>query len=389
MEPKRVAPQFDDASLQSRAPEYEGVPEESWNDWGWHLRNRIYDYSGLCRVLDWHGEDPTSVEQVTQKYPLAITPYTANEMWGHLQERRLDDFNALRLIYIANSLEEDSFSADAIDGTGEDVSSPVPYTHRFFPDRVLVRLNSMCPSLCRYCYVRRKVEAVGPPIPQDTLAQIAAYVKNNRNIRDVILSGGDPLLVSEEFLFSVLSRFREIPHVDILRIDTKVPNSLPQRITEELSNMLARFHPLYVNIHIAHPCEMTLDMRNACGRLASQGVILGAHIPLLKGINDSPTTIEKLVVELLRNRVRPYMLIQYIKTDGANHYGVPLKRGLEIMEHLWGRVSGLAVPTFVLYLPRGGGKIPLMPQYILKQERNLLYVKNWRGVVYQYEAPDI
>jgi lysine 2,3-aminomutase len=388
--------------LVQRAPFYRAVPEERWNDWHWQLRNRIYDYNTLCKVLEitdcnalcevleWNseGKEIALVEQAIQKFPLAITPYTANEMWRHLHRGSFDWFKALALIYVATPLEPASFSPENIDGTGEDITSPAPRTHQFFPDRVLVRLNTMCPSLCRYCYVRRKVRAVGAHISRETVEEIVAYVKSNNNIRDVIISGGDPLLVSDDYLAWVLSRFRQIPHVDILRIDTKVPNSLPQRITDDLCHMLAEFHPLYMNIHITHPCELTDEMRVACKKLADKGVVLGAHIPLLRGINDSCEVIEELVVGLLKIRVRPYMLIHFITTEGAEHFRTPIKTGLEIMDYLLGRVSGLAMPMYVLYLPNGGGKVPLMPNYVVKHEGRKIYFRNYQGKIFEYEDRD-
>ncbi|MEM3112752.1 MAG: KamA family radical SAM protein [Candidatus Anstonellales archaeon] len=360
---------------------------DQWNDWRWQLKNRIYDYSELCHLIGLREEHLVDIASITKRYPMAVTPYIINEMFKCLQVGDIDGFNILRKIYLPDIKEINSFSDSPIVGTGEDVGSPVSNCYQFFPDRVVIRLTSLCPSMCRYCFVRNKVGPTGKLISNENLEMVIQYIKETSSIRDVIISGGEPLLISDSALESVLKKFRSISHVEILRIDSKAPNSLPQRITPNLVKLLTQFKPIYLNTHIVNPIELTADMISACSLLADAGIILGAHIPLLSGINDSPEIIEKLVLNLLKNRIRPYMLIHYIKTDGADHFATTVEKGIEIIENIWGKVSGLAIPTYVLYLPKGGGKVPLVPQYVLKKEGGKFHLKNFEGKIFQYEVP--
>jgi KamA family protein len=363
---------------------YKNIPEHEWNDWRWQLKNRVYDYEILCNLLGISEENGELINQVINRYPLALTPYTIREMYKFLSEGKINEFNVLWKIYVPSKKELLSFSENPVVGTGEDLTTPFENCYQFFPDRVLIRITSMCPSLCRYCFVRQKVSSKGRMLNKEEIYKISEFLRKRENIRDVIISGGDPLLISDDYLTFILRTLREIPHVDILRIDSKVPNSLPQRITPELAKILSSFNPVYLNTHITHPCEITQEVKYACNLLADHGIILGAHIPLLRGINDSPEVVEQLVIQLLKLRVRPYMLIHYIQTDGADHFATSIEKGIEIIEHLWGRVSGLAVPQYVLYLPQGGGKIPLSPNYVLKREGNSLIVKNYEGRIFKY-----
>ena len=369
----------------TRAPTYRDIELRSWADWRWQLRNRVYDYDKLCEIVGSIPYVKLGINVATQYHRLAVTPYTTNEMWRHLTNGNSEAFRVLWSIYTPSSDEVLSLSENPVDGTGEDIDPPTTHTHQFFPDRVLVRISRMCPSLCRYCFVRHKLDATLETISETELQEAVDYVVHNHAVRDVIISGGDPLLVSDRFLEKTLSLFREIKHVQILRIDTKVPNSLPQRITPNFAALLSKFGPLYMNIHISHPCELTEEMKTACALLADHGIILSAHIPLLAGINDNARVIENLCVSLLANRVRPYMLIHYIKTEGAEHFRTPIDTGIQIMEWLLGKVSGLAMPMFVVYLPNGGGKVPLSPNYVVGMDEDKLMLRNFQGRVFAYE----
>jgi len=356
---------------------------EIWNDWRWHIKNRIFDYEDLCKLLELNKcED---VSSVTKRYPMAITPYIAYQMYRFLSNGYIKEFKVLWNIYVPQAIEQKSFGEVPITGTGEEET---PFNHRsyqFFPDRVLIRLTYMCSSICRYCFIRHKVGLNGSFMSLDELKDIASKIEVNKQIRDVIISGGDPLIASDKYLEKVIELFKNIPQIKILRIDTKIPISLPQRITYEFLSIVKKFSPIYINIHVTHHSEITDEVAKALTLLVKNGAILGAHIPLLKGINNEPEDIEELVVKLLEVGVKPYMLIHYIKTDGADHFATSVKQGIKIIDYLWGRVSGMGVPIFVIYLPHGGGKVPLFPNYMKKKEKGVYIVKNFQGKIFRYD----
>lgn len=272
------------------------------------------------------------------------------------------------------------------DPLGEDSMSPVPnITHRY-PDRVLFLTTSQCGMYCRFCTRKRKV-GDSSKISMRGLESAFKYIEEHKEIRDVILSGGDPLMLTDTMLEKILQRLRSIPHVEIIRLGTRMPVVLPHRITPKLVKMLKKYHPIYVNTHFNHPWEITPESRRACELLADAGIPIGNQTVLMKGVNDDPEVIKELFRKLLLIRVRPYYLYQADLTKGANHFRTPVKVGLEIMDKLRGHTSGLAVPYYVIDAPGGGGKIPLLPQYILYQDEEKLILRNYKYETFVY--PDV
>lgn len=272
------------------------------------------------------------------------------------------------------------------DPLSEDSMSPVPnITHRY-PDRVLFLTTSQCGMYCRFCTRKRKV-GDSSKISMRGLEAAFKYIEEHTEIRDVILSGGDPLMLTDAMLEKILQRLRQIPHVEIIRLGTRMPVVLPHRITPKLVRMLKKYHPIYVNTHFNHPWEITPESKRACELLADAGIPIGNQTVLMKGVNDDPEVIKELFRKLLLIRVRPYYLYQADLTKGANHFRTPVKVGLEIMDKLRGHTSGLAVPYYVIDAPGGGGKIPLLPQYILYQDDEKLILRNYKYETFVY--PDV
>jgi lysine 2,3-aminomutase len=283
--------------------------------------------------------------------------------------------------------EEELYDIDAPDDPlNEDAMSPVPnITHRY-PDRALLLTTSQCGIYCRFCTRKRKV-GDSSKINMKELESAFRYLEEHTEINDVILSGGDPLMLTDHMLEKILIRLRQIPHIQIIRLGTKMPCVLPQRITPELCNMLKKYHPIYVNTHFNHPWEITPESTKACTMLADAGCPVGCQTVLLKGVNDDPEVMKELMKKLLAIRVRPYYIYQADLTKGANHFRTPIDVGLEIMDNLRGHISGLAVPHFVIDAPGGGGKIPLLPDYVLARDKEKIILRNFRNEVFEY--PDV
>jgi len=270
------------------------------------------------------------------------------------------------------------------DPLNEDAMSPVPnITHRY-PDRVLFLVTSQCGMYCRFCTRKRKV-GNSDKISMRNLESAFKYIETHKEIRDVILSGGDPLMLTDTMLEKILKRLRQIPHLEIIRIGSKMPCVLPQRITPKLCNMIKKYHPVYVNTHFNHPWEVTPESKKACEMLADAGIPVGNQTVLMKGVNDDPATIKELMQKLLFMRVKPYYLYMADETKGANHFRTSIRKGIEIMENLRGHTSGLAIPYFVIDAPGGGGKIPLLPEYVLHHDDEKIIMRNYKGEVYMYE----
>jgi len=327
-----------------------------------------------CLPLDLAG-----AETVTAVYPMKINPYFLDLM---LQKGP----TLIRQVVPDTRELLDPIGMD--DPLGEENYSPVPnLTHRY-PDRVLFLVSSECPVYCRFCTRKRRIGKTGA-VTTRALTECFRYIRAHREVRDVLLSGGDPLLLSDERLEWILSSVRSIPHVEIIRIGTRVPGALPQRVTARLCRMLKKYHPLYFNLHFNHSDELTDASKQACGHLADAGIPLGSQTVLLRGINDEPSVVQNLMTSLLAMRVRPYYLLQGDLTRGTNHFRTRLETGLKILRHLRGRVSGLAVPTYVVDLPGGGGKVPLIPEYRLEQRGREAVFKNYLDQEYRYSEPTI
>ena len=314
---------------------------------------------------------------------MAVTPYFASLM---------DPMNAncpIRRQAIPRIEECHVSKNDMVDPCGEDKDSPVPGLVHRYPDRVLLLVTDQCAVYCRYCTRRRLVGANERSITQGNFEEVLKYLKSHRKVRDVLLSGGDPLLLENERLEEMLSRLRAIPHIELLRIGTRVPVTLPQRITTGLVRMLKKYHPLMMSIHFTHPKEITDAVRRACGELADAGIPLGSQTVLLKGINDKPYIMKKLVQELLKIRVRPYYIYQCDLAMGTEHFRTSVATGIQIIEKLRGHTTGYAVPTYVVDAPGGGGKIPVAPDYVVSRGEGEGGLKNYEGKVFEYPEPNI
>ncbi|MEM2082875.1 MAG: KamA family radical SAM protein [Candidatus Bathyarchaeia archaeon] len=319
--------------------------------------------------------DIESLRAVTAVYPMRVSKYY---------------FDLIEEVYdpiwrqcIPSPLElQDPYGID--DPLNEEGQSPVPGLIHRYPDRVLMAVSNSCATYCRFCTRKRRVGRPEIELSSDVISEQIRYIERNPSIRDVILSGGDPLMLPDREIERILKRLRAIPHVEIVRIGSRVPVTLPQRVTPGLANMLKKYHPLYFNVHFNHPREITEESERACGLLADAGIPLGNQSVLLRGVNDDPAVMRDLVQGLLRIRVRPYYLFQMDLVKGAHHFRTDVEVGIRIIEALIGHTSGLAVPRYVIDAPGGGGKIPVQPEYVLRIEGDRLILRNYRGEVYSY-----
>jgi lysine 2,3-aminomutase len=317
---------------------------------------------------------PEPFKAVAMKYPLRITPYYLGLM------EVAGDPIWRQCVPDLRELADDSQLADPLD---EERLSPVPGVIHRYPDRVVWLVSSVCAVYCRFCMRKRNVGCTGTTVSRSEQDRALAYIADNEQIRDVILSGGDPLLLSDDALNEILSRLRSIPHVEIIRIGSRVPVTLPERITARLCKMLKAHHPIYVNTHFNHPREITRESASACARLADAGIPLGNQTVLLKGVNDNPAVMKRLMQQLLVIRVRPYYIHQMDLVKGTGHFRTGVDRGVEIMEGLRGHTSGLATPYYVIDLAGGKGKVPIIPDYMHRQGKKLL-LRNYRGETVEY-----
>jgi lysine 2,3-aminomutase len=357
------------------------IPDNLWNDWKWHFRNRITTVEQLARYIPLTAEEQARLKLVTIKYPLAITPYYLSliDPTDPTDPIKMQAVPAFEEIALAGTGSEDPLE--------EKRDSVVPGLVHRYPDRVLMVLTDICPMLCRHC-TRKREWRHGSWVR--TPAQVEAmldYIRNHKVVRDVVISGGDPLTLSTHHLENVISRLRSIEHVEIIRIGSRFPVVLPQRIDDELCTMLSKYGPIWFNTHFNHYREITPEAAAACDRLVRSGVPVNNQSVLLRGINDSVEIQSRLCQGLLKIKVRPYYLFQCDEVEGTEHLRTPLATGLEIIEGMRGYTSGLAVPTFVIDLPQGGGKVPVQPNYVLAQNGDELLVRNYRGHIYRCHNP--
>ena len=358
-------------------------PPIEWNDWQWQLRNRITETATLETMLRLTEEEKSALTRRGRRFPVAITPYYASLL------DRENPLQSVRRTVVPVMAEHMLSPVEKEDPLGEDHDSPVPGLVHRYPDRVLFLVTEFCSTYCRYCTRSRIVGHGRSSIPQQARWEAAIhYIESTPSVRDVLLSGGDPLTLPDTSLEWLLSRLRRIPHVEFLRIGTKAPVVLPQRVTPSLVRILKRFHPLWMSIHFTHPDELTPETIQACERLADGGIPLGSQTVLLSGINDDVQTMRKLVHGLLRARVKPYYLYQCDPISGSSHFRTPVEKGIEMIEGLRGHTTGYGVPSYVIDAPGGGGKIPLLPTYLLGREGGDLLLRNYKGKVYRYPDPD-
>lgn len=353
-----------------------------WNDWRWQNRHRVRNLSDLERMFHLTDDERQAIEAHHGALPLGITPYYASLVDGD------NPAQALRRTVIPVLGEYLKSRGESDDPLSEDASSPLPGLVHRYPDRVLLLVTNFCSVYCRYCTRARMVGSAGErSIRKHDLERAIDYIAATPVIRDVLLSGGDPLSLDDERLEWILQRLRQIPHVEFIRIGSKQPAVQPQRITPALTRILKRYHPLWMSLHFTHPDELTPEVAEACARLADAGIPLGSQTVLLKGINDSIATMRELMHGLLRIRVRPYYLYQCDPISGSSHFRTPVEKGLEIIRGLRGHTTGYAVPTYVIDAPEGGGKIPLAPDYVVGRDGDDLLLSNYANGTYRYPDP--
>jgi len=361
-----------------RSEDWGSVSASDWSDWSWQLRNRIQSLEQLEGRLSLTGEERAGTILAGKKLALGITPH-----FFSLIDRNDPDCPIRR--QVVPRIEEATTAADEmLDPCGEDSSMPVPGLVHRYPDRVLLLVTDRCASYCRYCTRSRVVSGAGEQELTVDLEGAFSYLEKHSEVRDVLLSGGDPLLLSDAKLNAILTRLRKIPSIEFVRIGTRIPIFLPQRITPELVAMLRTHHPLWMSVHTNHPKELTQEVREALGRLADVGIPLGNQSVLLKGVNDRAEILKELFHKLLLCRVRPYYLYQCDLITGSAHLRTTIREGQDIMEQLRGYTTGYAVPTYVVDGPGGGGKIPVGPNYIVGMADDRVILKNYRGDVYEY-----
>lgn len=366
--------------LSKRAPLYADVPDENWNDWRWQLSNRLNSVQDFEKVLHLTPSEREALA-APDVFRVDVTPYFVS---------LIDPDNPndpVRKQIIPTARELVPFTAMMEDSLAEDRHSPVPGLVHRYPDRVLMLVTTQCATYCRYCTRSRIVGDPAQTFSRSEFEMQLDYLRRTPQVRDVLLSGGDPLVLAPKILERILSALREIPHIEIVRIGSRVPVFLPMRVTDELCDMLSKYHPLWLNIHVNSSNEISAELEEACDRLARAGIPLGNQAVLLRGVNDNVHLQRKLVQDLVRIRVRPYYLYQCDLVEGAGHLRTPVAKGIEIMEGLRGHTSGFAVHQYMIDAPGGGGKIPVMPNYLLSMSDHKVILRNFEGYITTYEEP--
>ncbi|MCF7936329.1 MAG: lysine 2,3-aminomutase [Synergistales bacterium] len=361
---------------------WKDVPREQWDDWKWQLANRITTVDRLREVINITDEQAEEVDKSLNKLRMAITPYYASLMDPD------DPTCPVRMQAVPTMKETHLSESDLNDPLDEDVDSPVEgLTHRY-PDRGLLLVTDMCSMYCRHCTRRRHAGETDKQYGREQIAREIDYIRETPSFRDVLLSGGDPLTLDDDTLEWIISQLSEIPHIDFVRIGSRMPVVCPQRITTKLCDMLKKYHPIWLNMQYNHPKELTPESRKACAMLADAGVPLGNQSVLLKGVNDCPYLFRELNQRLLKTRVRPYYIYQCDLSEGIEHFRTSVGKGIEIMEFLRGHTTGLAVPYFIVDAPGGGGKIPVMPNYVVSRSDRKVILRNYEGVLCTYIEPE-
>ncbi|NLL48026.1 MAG: lysine 2,3-aminomutase [Firmicutes bacterium] len=358
-----------------------GASEANWHDWHWQVRNRIQSVEELEEIIPLTEQEKSDINKVLEIFRMGITPYYASLMDPQ------DPTCPVRRQAVPTVMETMAGISDMQDPLDEVADSPVPgLTHRY-PDRVLFLITDQCSMYCRHCTRRRFAGQNDSGLAWEHIEKGIEYIRNNPAVRDVLLSGGDALLMADHKLEEIIKRLREIPHVDVIRLGTRTPVVMPQRITDDLVAMLKKYHPIWLNTHFNHPKEITPESTEACLKLVDGGIPVGNQTVLLRGVNDNPQIMKELVLDLVRIRVRPYYIYQCDLSMGIEHFRTKVSKGLEIMEALRGHISGYAVPTYVVDVPGGGGKTPVMPQYLISMSPTKVVLRNYEGVIATYAEP--
>lgn len=367
-------------AFQNRAP-WAGVPPEQWNDWTWQMKNRIVTAEGLARILPLSPEEQAEIGRCLRHFRMAVTPYYASLI------DPADPGSPIKKQAVPSVKEMDVQPCDLADPLCEDSHSPTPGLVHRYPDRVLLLMTHRCSMYCRHCTRRRLVGSEDYSLGADHLEKAYQYIEAHKEVRDVLLSGGDPLVLPDAWLEKVIARLRAIPHVEVIRIGSRTPVVMPMRITDGLVAMLKKYQPVWINTHFNHPQEITPESARACAKIADAGIPLGNQSVLLRGVNDDAETLKKLFTGLVQIRVRPYYLYQCDVSRGIGHFRTPLAEGMGIMKQIRGFISGFAVPEFVVDLPGGGGKTPATPEYIVSMDGQKAVFRNFEGKTYTYPNP--
>ncbi len=355
----------------------------SWHDWRWQFAHRITNAEMLSRVIGLSEKEKGEITDCLGKFRMAITPYYASLINPH------DKNDPLRREAVP-LIEETCFHEDDLaDPLNEEADSPVAHIVHRYPDRVLFLVTYICSTYCRYCTRRRIVGEEDRVISEKELKPALQYIRTHNEIRDVLVSGGDPLVMSTKKLEHIISGLRAIPHVEIIRIGTRVPAVMPMRITAELLEMLKKYHPIWINTHFNHPNEITSEAWRACTAIVDAGIPLGNQSVLLRGVNDNAETMKELLLKLVQMRVRPYYLYQCDLSRGIAHFRTDVSTGIDIMHKLTGNISGYAIPKYVIDAPCGGGKIPVNYNYVLYKDDHEIVMENYKGEIYRYPLPKV
>lgn len=368
--------------LERRTLYFPNVTDEEWNDWHWQVKNRIKTAKDLERFMPLSSKQTSAITEVLKTFRMAVTPYyltLINPEKGQKDPVYKQAIPHIEELHYGLHDEDDPLHEEG------DMVAP-GLTHRY-PDRVLFLITDMCSMYCRHCTRRRFAGQQDSGSKMDHVEQALDYIRHHEEVNDVLLSGGDALLVSNSRLEYIISELRKIDHVGVIRIGSRTPVVMPQRITDDLVDMLKKYHPIWVNTHFNHYKELTIEAKEALDKLADAGVPLGNQSVLLKGVNDCVHVMKKLVKRLIQCRVRPYYIYQCDLTKGIEHFRTPVSKGIEIIEGLRGHISGIAVPTFVIDAPGGGGKIPVMPNYVLSQAPGKTILRNYEGKIATYYGP--
>jgi glutamate 2,3-aminomutase len=375
--PRGMSPVWEEKieDKKSKMLELFNATQEDWEDWRWQVRNRISDINILSKIIELSESEIENIIRVQQKYRWGISPYYASL----IDEDRL---NPVRLQCVPSSLElNEEGTADPM---AEEYTNPAGAITRRYPDRLIINVTNVCPSFCRHCQRRRNIGTVDQHKCNEALVESIEYIRANPEIRDVLITGGDPLMLSDEALDWLLSELHDIPTLDYVRIGTRVLATMPQRITENLLNIFKKYPPLYINTQFNHPLEITREAKEACEKLVNIGVPLGNQAVLLNGINNDKYVMRLLNQELLKCRIRPYYIFHAKHVIGTTHFNTSVDDGIEIMEYLRGYTSGMAIPAYIVNAPNGNGKTPVLPQYIISRGKGYIKIRTWEGKVFDY-----
>lgn len=359
---------------KKRILEVLGGSEADWNNYQWQLSNRIHDVHTLCKILNITEKEIKQIEKVQKLFRWAISPYYLSLIDPQ------DIYDPIKLMSIPSIIELDD-SQDDLDPMGEEFTNPAGSITRRYPDRLIINVTNECAMYCRHCQRRRNIGQEDCHQSKSIIKESIDYIRQNEEIRDVLITGGDPLTLKDDYLEWIISEIRSIPHVDYIRLGSRTLVTMPQRITDNFCNMIKKYHPIYINTHFNHPMEITKETKNACEKLANAGIPLGNQAVLLNGVNNDKYVMRCLNHELLKIRVKPYYIFHSKHVKGTKHFNTSVDEGMEIMEHLRGYTSGMAIPTYIINAPKGKGKTPLLPQYLVSKGSDYITIRTWEGEV--------